>query len=103
MKRTDPLVTGVSCTVVGATRATNWIFVEVRCGSELVGTGEATLSGEERAVVRAVESLSELLVGRSPADESVRTLVASSPRPDMVSSAAVGGLEQAVEDLRAQP
>lgn len=102
MTRTDPLVTEVRCTVVGATRATNWIFVEVVCGTERVGTGEATLSGEERTVVEKVGALGRRLVGRSPADPWVTRLLRAHPRPDLVSSAAVGGIEQAIEDLRAQ-
>lgn len=75
-------------------------FVEVFCGTETVGTGEATLSGAEPAVVRTVSALSEGLTGASPSDASV--LLHGHPRSDMVTSAAVGGIEQAVEDLLAQ-
>jgi galactonate dehydratase len=101
----SPLVTGTTCTVVGATPATNWIFVEVECGPELVGTGEATLSGREEEVVAAVRALTPALVGRAPTDPWVNDFLAGQHGDNsgnLVWCAAASGLEQALWDLAEQ-
>ena len=43
---------------------TNWVFVKVTTRDGLTGVGEASLQSNERAVVRAVDELSRLVVGQ---------------------------------------
>lgn len=45
---------------------TNLVFVLVRTDEGLVGTGEATLEGRERAVQGAIADIADSLIGRDP-------------------------------------
>jgi galactonate dehydratase len=59
-------ITAVEAHVCNA-RMRNWVFVRVRTDEpELWGWGEATLEWHTRAVVGAIEDLSELVVGEDP-------------------------------------
>ena len=51
--------------VVGGFRC-NWIFVKVYTDAGIDGVGEATLEFNERAVVAAIDSVGETLVGKDP-------------------------------------
>jgi galactonate dehydratase len=54
-------------TLVCHARMRNWVFVKVVTNQDgLIGWGEATLEWHTRAVVGAVEDLSQLLVGEDP-------------------------------------
>lgn len=56
----DPVVR-LSGHVGEVTRKTRWIFVEVETAAGLTGVGEASLNGQDRAVLEAIEALSEAL------------------------------------------
>lgn len=62
---TQMRITGVEAHTVDFYR-TNVTFVVVRTDEGIVGTGEATLEGRERAVLGAVEDIADSLIGRDP-------------------------------------
>ncbi|MDQ4137290.1 MAG: mandelate racemase, partial [Actinomycetota bacterium] len=45
---------------------TNLIFLRVHTDEGIVGVGEATLEGKERAVLGAIEEVAEAVVGLDP-------------------------------------
>src|SRR5215207_8758166 len=60
-------ITGIE-TLVCHARMRNWIFVKVLTDQPgLYGWGEATLEWHTRAVVGAIEDLSQLVIGEDPA------------------------------------
>jgi galactonate dehydratase len=59
-------ITNISTRVVNA-RMRNWIFVKVETDRPgLYGWGEATLEWKTKAVVGAIQDLSQLLIGQDP-------------------------------------
>ncbi len=60
-------VTDVKTFVVDCYR-TNWVFVKVYTDEGIDGVGEATLEYKEQALVGAIESIREYLVGKKPLD-----------------------------------
>ncbi len=60
-------VTDVKTFVVDCYR-TNWVFVKVYTDEGIDGVGEATLEYKEQALVGAIESIREYLVGKNPLD-----------------------------------
>jgi galactonate dehydratase len=80
----------------------NWLIVRVSTTEGLVGLGEATLEGCEKAVAAAVGELSRRLRGRDPADiEALYQLMyrGSYWRGGPVLCSAISGLEQAFWDI----
>ena len=79
------------------TAATRWVFIELDDGEGRVGLGEATLSGNEEALVRAMDSKARAAlsaIGRRPGT------FAEDERPrDLVDAAIVGAVDQALWDL----
>ena len=60
-------VTDIKTFVVDCFR-TNWVFVKVYTDEGIDGVGEATLEYKEKALVGAVESIRDYLVGKNPLD-----------------------------------
>mgnify|MGYP003340801145 CR=1 FL=1 len=88
--------------VVGGFRC-NWIFVKVYTDAGIDGVGEATLEFNERAVVAAIDSVGETLVGKDPFPaEVVRdTLIRDNYwRTNVVLRAALSGIEGALYDIK---
>lgn len=90
-------ITRVEPIVVNATPHTNWVFVCLDTDDGLSGVGEATLVGNEPAVVAALETLGRALVGQDPFRVDASGWGGSA---EMVQVVAVSGLEQATWDLR---
>lgn len=90
-------ITRVEPIVVNATPHTNWVFVRLDTDDGLSGVGEATLVGNEPAVVAALETLGRALAGQDPFRIDASGWGGSA---DMVQVVAVSGLEQAAWDLR---
>ena len=89
--------------VFGAWR--NWVFVELDTDAGLVGLGEATLEGKERAVMGAIEDLGRYLIGRDPTLIETNWLAMyrdSYWRKGGVLNTALGALDIAMWDLHAQ-
>src|SRR5262245_44457699 len=91
-------------TVVVNARMRNWIFVKVETDQPgLYGWGEATLEWKTKAVVGAVEDLSQLLVGQDP--QRVEHLWQIMHRQyfwrgGIVNCSAMSGIDQALWDIK---
>ncbi len=77
----------------------DWIFVRVETDDGLVGWGEASHSGDDRAVRVAIETLGRRAVGRPPFDIEWITNPAATAARGMIASVAASGLEHALWDL----
>ena len=81
----------------------NWIFVKVETNVPgLYGWGEATLEWKTRAVVGAIEDLTELIIGRDPRDieQLVEIMKKHSFWPlGAIGSSALSGIEIALWDI----
>ena len=89
----DPVVR-LSCHVAEVTPKTRWIFVEVETAAGLTGAGEASLNGQDRAVLEAAGALSEALFALPHA--------APAPLPlpvDLAAAAAVSAIDHALWDI----
>jgi galactonate dehydratase len=80
----------------------NWVFLRVDTDDGLVGFGECTLEGREKAVVSAVADMSRQLIGRDP--RLIRQALDVVTRRGYwesgpVISSAVGGIEIALWDI----
>jgi galactonate dehydratase len=95
-------ITRVETVVVNA-QMRNWLFVKVHTDQDgLYGWGEASLNWKTRAVVGAIEDLSQLLVGRDPRDieQIVRVLNKHSYyRLGIIGATAISGIEHALWDI----
>lgn len=81
-----------------------WVCIRVRTDKGLTGLGEATVEGQERAVVGALDALRPQVIGRAIADiadiAALRTsLLADSFWGGVVYLSAVGAIEMACWDL----
>ena len=93
-------ITNLRLHALAVTHKTVWTFVEVETSEGLVGTGEATLSGQEDALSACFERWRPELLGR-PA--SVASLSGSWPKPDDLAQTAVAyALDQALWDIDGQ-
>ena len=73
---------------------TNWIFVQLETAAGLTGVGEASLNGQERAVLKAAEQLAGPLFAQSNAQPYRLT------SPDnLATAAAVSAIDQALWDI----
>jgi galactonate dehydratase len=79
----------------------NWIFVKVFTDDGVTGVGEASLEGQDEAVVGALRGIKTYLVGKSPLDieNHVRALTQGSFWKGHALLSAVGGVEQALWDI----
>ena len=86
--------------VVRVTPRTRWSFVELRDGDGRLGTGEATLDGQEAELSRVFETATSRLVGRAVNEPSLETLRAQATT--LAEFAVVSALDHARWDLIAQ-
>jgi galactonate dehydratase len=77
---------------------TEWMFVRVTAGDGVVGWGEATLNGQERAVVAAVRKIGAALIGDTDSPGRLRA-AASDPLPVW---AAASAIDTALWDIAAR-
>lgn len=89
----------LSVSVAEVTPKTRWIFVEIETQAGVRGVGEATLGGQEGAVIAAVADLAQGVFAM--ADASASTLP---PRdlPNLPRAAAWSALDQALWDVEAR-
>ena len=95
-------ITKISSVVVNA-RMRNWIFVKVETDQPgLYGWGEATLEWKTKAVVGAVEDLSQLLIGQDPRRVEHLWQIMHRQyfwRGGIVNCSAMSGIDQALWDI----
>lgn len=79
----------------------DWIFVKIITDDGITGVGEATLPGQERAVVAALQDIKSYLLGKNPLqiENHWRNLYHSSFFHGVVFLAALGGVEMALWDI----
>jgi galactonate dehydratase len=79
----------------------DWIFVKIITDDGITGAGEATLPGQERAVVAALQDIKSYLLGKDPfqIENHWRNLYHSSFFRGVVFLAALGGVEMALWDI----
>ncbi|WP_448540986.1 galactonate dehydratase [Roseiflexus sp.] len=79
----------------------DWIFVKIITDDGMTGVGEATLPGQERAVVAALQDIKSYLLGKDPfqIENHWRNLYHSSFFRGVVFLAALGGIEMALWDI----
>lgn len=79
----------------------DWIFVKIITDDGITGVGEATLPGQERAVVAALQDIKSYLLGKNPLqiENHWRNLYQSSFFRGVVFLAALGGVEMALWDI----
>jgi galactonate dehydratase len=96
-------ITSISTVIVNA-RMRNWVFVKVETDSPgLIGWGEASLEWRTRAVVGAVQDISELLIGEDPLRiEHLWHVMYRQQffRGGMVPLSAISGIDQALHDIK---
>jgi len=98
-------ITKITSTVVNA-RMRNWVIVRVFTDVPgLIGIGEATVEFQARAVVGAIEDLSQLIVGRDPREiEKNWQILYRHPffKGGAVTMSAISGIDQALWDISAK-
>lgn len=95
-------ITDVRTRVVRVNHRGNWVFVQVHADGGLVGTGEASHSTDDAALVATIGGLRDQLRGRDVSEiESLFRLVCP-PNAGMVTWTAFSGIEQALWDLLGQ-
>ncbi len=98
-------VTAISTVVVNA-RMRNWVFVKVETDQPgLIGWGEASLEWKTRAVVGAVQDVSELLIGQDPRRiEHIWQIAYRQQffKGGIVVMSAISGIDQALHDIKAK-
>jgi galactonate dehydratase len=80
-----------------------WVFVKVTTDDGLVGVGEASLEGRERAVAAAVDELSRLLIGQDAnliEHHWQRMHRHGFWRGGVILGSAISGIDQALWDLK---
>jgi galactonate dehydratase len=96
-------ITRISSIVVNA-RMRNWIFVRVDTDQPgLQGWGEATLEWKTKAVVGAIEDLSQLLIGQDPRRVEHLWQIMHRQyfwRGGIVNCSAMSGIDQALWDIK---
>jgi len=98
-------ITQISTIVVNA-RMRNWIFVKIGMDQPgLIGWGEASLEWKTRAVVGAVQDISELLIGADTHRiEHIWQMMYRQQffKSGVVTMSAISGIDQALWDIRAK-
>jgi galactonate dehydratase len=98
-------IKAISTIVVNA-RMRNWVFVKVVTDQPgLIGWGEASLEWHTRAVVGAVEDLSELLIGEDPRRiEHIWQVMYRQHffKGGATTMSAISGIDQALHDIKAK-
>ena len=96
-------ITRISSIVVNA-RMRNWIFVKVETDQPgLCGWGEATLEWKTKAVVGAIDDLSQLLIGQDPRRVEHLWQIMHRQyfwRGGIVNCSAMSGIDQALWDIK---
>jgi galactonate dehydratase len=87
--------------MVRITPKTCWSFIRLRTGDGLVGEGEATLTGQEDALLAAAERLVPLAL-RDASPESPSGFALQHPPADIREASIVSALDQALWSLHAQ-
>jgi galactonate dehydratase len=79
----------------------DWVFVKITTDEGVAGVGEATLPGQEHAVVAMLQEIKSYLLGRDPfrIENHWRNLYHSSYFRGVVFLAALGGVEMALWDI----
>ena len=94
-------ITAVRSVPVAVSERGDWLFVEVETDSGLVGTGEASQSGDDRAAVAALHEIGPQLIGRDPTHiDQLMATPALSDR-DRGARTAASAIEQALSDIHA--
>src|SRR5260370_42322020 len=98
-------ISRISTLVVNA-RMRNWVFVKVETDQPgLWGWGEASLEWKTRAVVGAVQDVSELLIGQDPRRiEHIWQIAYRQQffKGGIVVMSAISGIDQALHDIKAK-
>ncbi len=80
----------------------NWVFVQVETDVGLVGTGEASHSTDDHALVAAIAALRSRLIGRDPSEIEALFRQLARPNAGMAAWTAFSAIEQALWDLLGQ-
>jgi galactonate dehydratase len=80
----------------------DWVFVQVRTDNGLVGTGEASHSTDDRALIATLEALRSRLVGRDVSEVEALFQLVCRPDAGFVAWTAFSAVEQALWDLLGQ-
>ena len=89
-------------------RSSGWLFVQLFTDADLVGSGEASQTGDDDAVERLLlHSLAPRLLGKDPRDAAVlwQEMVGDQRGCRMIgmaTAAAISAIDQALWDLRGQ-
>ena len=84
--------------VAAITAKTRWIFIELKTRSGASGVGEATIQGQEGAVVALFEEMAAVLVKGKTAQELIQALSART-LPTLPASSVASAMDQAAWDL----
>jgi galactonate dehydratase len=101
MSRND-FIRRITLLVTAVSAKTKWAFVEVEVTSGAVGTGEATLHGQEiaqNALAEEMRRIGSYLIGKAAVPES---LYGRFELTELPTAAIVSALDQALTDLAAQ-
>lgn len=86
--------------VTQITPATKWVFVQLRDGEDGVGIGEATLSGHEESLERAMDDKANAAL--AAIGESPSTFAEYQAPRNLAEAAILGAVDQALWDLHAR-
>ena len=81
---------------------TIWLFVQLRTEAGRVGTGEATLPGQETAVVAQLRRLAAPLAGVPAAVDEIRPAGQNPAAGALAAATAAGAIDQALWNLQGQ-
>ncbi len=80
----------------------NWVFVQIETDAGIVGTGEASHSTDDRALVAAIAALRSRLIGRDPTEIEALFGQIARPNAGMIVWTAFSAIEQALWDVLGQ-
>ncbi len=95
-------ITNLRACAVHVNHRGNWVFVQVETDAGLVGTGEASHSTDDHALVAAVARLRSRLTGRDPSEIEALFREIARPNAGMVTWTAFSAIEQALWDILGQ-
>lgn len=95
-------ITAIEFILVNASEKSNWSFLRVHTDEGLAGIGESTLYGWEGVQQAYLERLKPFVLGRTVEDALPLTRVFPHSLGGHVANTIHSGLEQALQDLRAQ-
>lgn len=95
-------ITNLTTHVVHVNHRGNWVFVQVATDAGIVGTGEASHSGNDALCVAALKQMGAALAGKDPRCIEAHWQPLSRSASGRVERAALSAVEQALWDILAQ-